>query len=78
VWKRAPARAFTIRGSHELVAFLTVIKSCERFKLEGVDRWREIRAEIHEEVCRQKAFDSKRNTFVQYYGAREHETRRCC
>ena len=27
-------------------------------------------ADIHEEVCK-KAFDSKRNTFVQYYGASE-------
>ena len=29
--------------------------------------WRQIRAEIHEDVCT-NAYDSKRNTFVQHYG----------
>jgi pentatricopeptide repeat protein len=53
------------------VAFDRGVKSCERFGLDGpVDRWREIRAEIHADVCA-KAFDAERNSFVQYYGSNE-------
>ncbi|HVJ28784.1 MAG TPA: glycoside hydrolase family 15 protein, partial [Gammaproteobacteria bacterium] len=72
IWEtRGPARAFTHSRVMSWVAFDRGIKSCERFKLHGpVDRWREIRAEIHEDVCA-NAFDVKRNTFVQSYGARE-------
>jgi GH15 family glucan-1,4-alpha-glucosidase len=33
-----------------------------------VDRWRGLRRELHEEVCRE-GFDSERESFVQYYGA---------
>jgi GH15 family glucan-1,4-alpha-glucosidase len=35
-----------------------------------VDRWRQVRAEVHEEVCRE-GFDEGRNTFTQYYGSHE-------
>lgn len=39
--------------------------------MEGpVERWRKLRATIHEEVCR-KGFDRDRNCFVQYYGGKE-------
>jgi pentatricopeptide repeat protein len=72
IWEtRGPARAFTHSRLMSWVAFDRGVKSCERFGLDGpVDRWREIRAEIHDDVCK-NAFDAKRNTFVQYYGARE-------
>ena len=72
IWEtRGPARAFTHSRLMSWVAFDRGVKSCERFGLDGpVDRWRKIRAEIHDDVCA-NAFDSKRNTFVQYYGARE-------
>ena len=64
------ARVFTHSRVMSWVAFDRGVRSCERFGLDGpVDRWREIRAEIHDDVCA-NAFDSKRNTFVQYYGAR--------
>jgi GH15 family glucan-1,4-alpha-glucosidase len=33
-----------------------------------VDRWRGLRRELHEEVCRE-GFDSERDSFVQSYGA---------
>ncbi|WP_406446539.1 glycoside hydrolase family 15 protein [Streptomyces sp. NBC_01613] len=40
-------------------------------KLEGdLDGWRELRDEVHREVC-DKGFDSERNTFTQSYGSRE-------
>jgi GH15 family glucan-1,4-alpha-glucosidase len=49
------------------VAFDRGIKSAEAFDLEGsVERWRRIRAEIHEQVC-QKAFNPSLGTFVQAY-----------
>src|SRR5688572_28820050 len=72
IWEtRGPARAFTHSRVMTWVAFDRCVKSCERFGLDGpVDRWREIRTEIHDDVCK-NAFDSKRNTFVQYYGARD-------
>ena len=41
------------------------------YGLEGpVDRWRQLRANVHDEVCRQ-GFDTDRNTFTQYYGSQE-------
>ncbi|MCS0603190.1 glycoside hydrolase family 15 protein [Streptomyces sp. LP11] len=40
-------------------------------ELQGdLDAWRRMRDEVHEEVCA-KGFDTKRNTFTQYYGSRE-------
>jgi GH15 family glucan-1,4-alpha-glucosidase len=51
------------------VAFDRGIKSAEAFDLEGpVDRWRRIRADIHEQVC-QKAFNPSLGAFVQAYGS---------
>jgi GH15 family glucan-1,4-alpha-glucosidase len=72
IWEtRGPARAFTHSRVMSWVAFDRGVKSCERFGLDGpVERWREIRAEIHDDVCA-NAFDAKRNTFVQHYGARD-------
>src|SRR6185312_4142537 len=43
------------------------IKAIEAFGLDGpVDRWRRIRAEIHEEVCR-RAFNTDLGSFAQAY-----------
>ncbi|MET9832567.1 glycoside hydrolase family 15 protein [Streptomyces sp. NPDC006385] len=40
-------------------------------KLEGdLDGWRELRDEVHREVC-EKGYDAERNTFTQSYGSRE-------
>jgi GH15 family glucan-1,4-alpha-glucosidase len=35
-----------------------------------LDRWKRLRSEIHEDVCR-KGFDAERGCFVQAYGAKE-------
>src|SRR4029079_5124939 len=35
-----------------------------------MERWRQIRDEIHAEVC-ERGYDPERNTFTQYYGSRE-------
>jgi GH15 family glucan-1,4-alpha-glucosidase len=44
-------------------------QAVERFGLPGpVDRWRELREQVHAEVCA-RGFDEKRNTFTQFYGS---------
>ena len=72
IWEmRGPKRHFTHSKVMAWVAVDRMVKAVERFGLEGpVERWRSLRAKIHEEVCR-KGFDRERNTFVQYYGGRE-------
>jgi GH15 family glucan-1,4-alpha-glucosidase len=72
IWEtRGDALAFTHSRLMSWVAFDRGVKSCERFELEGpVERWRALRAEIHDDVCA-NAFDAKRNTFVQHYGGAE-------
>src|SRR5262249_39146323 len=43
----------------------------EKFALPGpVDEWRELRKQIHDEICR-KGFDEGLGSFVHYYGANE-------
>jgi GH15 family glucan-1,4-alpha-glucosidase len=43
----------------------------ERFEVQGsVDKWRALRAHIHEDICRH-GFNPERNAFVQYYGGKE-------
>lgn len=71
IWEmRGPRRHFTHSKVMAWVAFDRGIKLVEEFGHDGpVDRWRQIRAEIHEEVCRE-GFHPGMNTFVQYYGAR--------
>ena len=52
------------------VAFDRAIRSVEQYGLKGdVDRWRQIRREIHDQVCL-RGFDPELNSFVQYYGCR--------
>jgi GH15 family glucan-1,4-alpha-glucosidase len=46
------------------------VQAVERFGLDGpVDRWRQLRQEIHDDVCA-KGYDADRNTFTQFYGSR--------
>jgi GH15 family glucan-1,4-alpha-glucosidase len=72
IWEvRGPRRHFTHSKVMAWVAFDRGVKAVERFGAHGpVDRWRQLRATIHEEVCRQ-GFDPARNTFTQYYGSQE-------
>jgi GH15 family glucan-1,4-alpha-glucosidase len=71
IWEvRGPRRHFTHSKVMAWVAFHRAIKGVEYFGLEGpVERWRELRAAVHEEVCRE-GYDPARNTFVQYYGGK--------
>jgi GH15 family glucan-1,4-alpha-glucosidase len=52
------------------VAFDRGVQAVERFGRTGpVDRWRTVRAEIHDEVLR-RGFDVELDTFVGYYGGK--------
>ena len=72
IWEvRGPRRHFTHSKVMAWVAFDRAVKTVEHFGAEGpVDHWREVRQEIHEDVC-EKGYDPKRNTFTQYYGSEE-------
>ena len=69
IWEmRGPKRHFTHSKVMAWVAVDRMVKAVEKYGLHGpVERWRSLRAKIHEEVCR-CGFDRARNTFVQYYG----------
>lgn len=72
IWEvRGGRKHFTYSKVMVWVAFDRAIKSVEQFGLEGpVDRWRGLRAKIHEEVCR-KAFNPEIGAFAQSYGSRQ-------
>jgi GH15 family glucan-1,4-alpha-glucosidase len=72
IWEvRGPRRHFTHSKVLAWVALDRAVKGVERFGYEGpVQRWREVREEIHQEVCR-RAWDPDRETFTQFYGSRE-------
>jgi GH15 family glucan-1,4-alpha-glucosidase len=68
IWEvRGGSRHFTYSKVMAWVAFDRGIKAVEEFGVDGpVDRWRRIRAEIHEEVCR-RAFNTDLGSFAQAY-----------
>jgi GH15 family glucan-1,4-alpha-glucosidase len=73
IWEvRGPRRHFTHSRVMAWVAFDRAIHAMESFGGEGgpLARWRQLRSEIHEEVCR-NAYDPDRRTFTQYYGSQE-------
>src|SRR5207248_742334 len=68
IWEvRGPRRHFTHSKVMAWVGFDRAVKAVERFRCTGaVDRWRKLRAEVHDEVCR-RGFDAERGSFVQSY-----------
>ena len=70
IWEvRGERRHFTHSKVMAWVAFDRAVRSIEEFNLEGpVDRWREVRSDIHASVC-EHGFDRAQNAFVQSYGA---------
>jgi GH15 family glucan-1,4-alpha-glucosidase len=70
IWEvRGPQRHFVHSKVLAWVAFDRSLKSAEAFGLAGpVDRWREVRREIHDDVCA-NGFNEALGTFTQYYGA---------
>jgi GH15 family glucan-1,4-alpha-glucosidase len=72
VWEvRGPRRHFTHSKVLAWVAFDRAVQAVERYGLDGpVDLWRRLRAEVHEEVCRE-AFNVELGSFTQSYGSSE-------
>jgi GH15 family glucan-1,4-alpha-glucosidase len=72
IWEaRGPQRHYTYSKVMAWVVFDRVVRIAERFELEApLERWKQIRDEIHREVC-ERGYDSERRTFTQYYGSKE-------
>ncbi|MFF8412387.1 glycoside hydrolase family 15 protein [Streptomyces omiyaensis] len=72
IWEvRGPRRHFTHSKVMAWVAVDRTIKLIESGDAEGpLERWRELRDEIHRDVC-EKGYDKERNTFTQSYGSKE-------
>src|SRR5664280_772247 len=70
IWEvRGPRRHFTHSKVMAWVAIDRAIKTIEEYGMDGpIDRWKEIRAEIHEQVCEQ-GFNAAKGSFTQYYGS---------
>jgi GH15 family glucan-1,4-alpha-glucosidase len=72
IWEmRGPRRHFTHSKVMAWVVFDRAVRLVERFGLDApLERWRQVRDEIHREVC-ERGYDSERRTFTQYYGSSE-------
>jgi GH15 family glucan-1,4-alpha-glucosidase len=72
IWEvRGPRRQFTHSKVMAWVAADRAVKAVEEFGHSGdVGRWRKLREEIHNQVCRE-GFNADVNSFVQHYGSRE-------
>jgi GH15 family glucan-1,4-alpha-glucosidase len=72
IWEvRGGRQHFTYSKVMAWVAFDRAIRSAEQFGLQGpLDRWREIAAAIHADVCR-RGFDSELGSFVQSYESKQ-------
>jgi GH15 family glucan-1,4-alpha-glucosidase len=70
IWEvRGGSRHFTYSKVMAWVAFDRAIKSMEKWDLPGpIERWRGIRDQIHDDVCR-NGFNAERGAFVQSYGS---------
>jgi GH15 family glucan-1,4-alpha-glucosidase len=72
IWEvRGPRRHFTHSKIMAWVALDRAVKGVENYHLDGpVERWRQRRDELHQEIC-DKGFDAKLGSFVQYYGSKD-------
>lgn len=72
IWEvRGPRRHFVHSKVMAWVAVDRTVKLIESGDVDGpLDRWRELRDEIHRDVC-EKGYDPERNTFTQSYGSQE-------
>jgi GH15 family glucan-1,4-alpha-glucosidase len=72
IWEaRGPQRHYTYSKVMAWVVFDRGVRLAEEYDLEApIERWKQIRDEIHREVCEQ-GYDSERRTFTQYYGSKE-------
>jgi GH15 family glucan-1,4-alpha-glucosidase len=78
VWSKADHGMWEVRGAPQhftyskVMAWVAIdrgIRNAEALKADGpLDRWRALRARIHDEVCA-RGFNTQRNAFVQAYGS---------
>ena len=70
IWEvRGPRRHFTHSKVMAWVAFDRAVHAVETTGVAGpVDRWRALRQEVHDEVCRE-AYNADRRSFTQSYGS---------
>jgi len=71
IWEvRSGREHFTYSKAMAWLGFDRAIKSAETYGLPGpLDRWRQIRADIHADVCA-RGFDVERGSFVRAYGSK--------
>jgi GH15 family glucan-1,4-alpha-glucosidase len=69
IWEiRGPRRHFTHSKVMAWVAIDRAVRTAEEFGLKGpVERWRELRQTMHDQICEQ-GFNQERGAFTQYYG----------
>ncbi|MBO8189869.1 glycoside hydrolase family 15 protein [Streptomyces spirodelae] len=72
IWEvRGPRRHFVHSKVMAWVAVDRTVKLIEAGDVDGpLERWRNLRDEIHRQVC-EKGYDKERNTFTQSYGSKE-------
>jgi GH15 family glucan-1,4-alpha-glucosidase len=72
IWEaRGPQRHYTYSKVMAWVVFDRIVRIAERFDVDGpLERWKEVRDQIHREVC-ERGYDPERRTFTQYYGSKE-------
>jgi len=72
IWEvRGAPRHFTYSKIMCWVALDRAVKAVEQFALTGpLERWKELRARIHEDVCRH-GYSERKGAFVQSYGSGE-------
>jgi GH15 family glucan-1,4-alpha-glucosidase len=70
IWEvRGPRRHFTHSKVMAWVAFDRAVKAVEQLGRDGpVDRWRQLREEIHQQVC-SEGWNAERRAFVQSFGS---------
>jgi GH15 family glucan-1,4-alpha-glucosidase len=70
IWEvRSGRHQFTFSKVMAWVAFDRAVRSAESFRLPGpIDRWRELRAQIHADVCKE-GWSEKIGAFTQSYGS---------
>jgi GH15 family glucan-1,4-alpha-glucosidase len=70
IWEsRGPRRHYTYSKVMAWVVFDRAVRLAEQFGLDApVERWRQLRDDIHREVC-DRGYDASRGTFTQYYGS---------
>ena len=72
---RGPRRHDTYSKVMAWVVFDRAVRLAEQFGLDApVERWGQVRDEIHREVC-DRGYDASRGTFTQYYGSSELDAR---